>query len=69
MNELLNQIFELFVHSCLGIILALIVVKFSLLLFNINMIEEIKKGNNAAALLCLGILLMIGLIIGLSTGG
>jgi len=57
---------QVFLSSLLGILLSFGAIKAILYIFKLNIIEEIKKNNPAAAILAAGIFIGIGLLIGLA---
>jgi uncharacterized membrane protein YjfL (UPF0719 family) len=66
MSEFFLGTFYTFIYVVMAIILTFLVSKLSKLLFNMDIIEEVRQDNKAAAILALGLFLMIGLIIGLT---
>ena len=63
--EMLTAILNVIIYSLLGGLAAFATFRFSLLLFNIRLSDEIRSGNRAAGAFAMGLLIMIGLIIGL----
>jgi len=65
MKDILTGIFNVFLYSALGVLFVYLINRFSLVLFNLRLAEEIKSGNKAAAIFGLGVFILVGLIIGL----
>ncbi|HMB00400.1 MAG TPA: DUF350 domain-containing protein [Spirochaetota bacterium] len=63
MPELISQLINLFLFSLVGLLLTFIIFKSSKLLFGLDLSEEIRNGNKAAAILGAGVLLFFGLVV------
>lgn len=65
MKEFITGLWQVLLYSVIGVLFVWALTRFSQLLFGMNLSEEIRKGNKAAATFGLGIFILIGLIIGL----
>ncbi len=65
MKDFLTGVYQVFIFTFLGIGFIYLINRFSNLLLGMSLSEEIKKGNQAAAIFGLGIFIMIGLLVGL----
>jgi uncharacterized membrane protein YjfL (UPF0719 family) len=65
MKDFLTGLYQVFVFTFIGVGFIFLINRFSNLIFGLSLSEEIKKGNQAAAIFGAGLLLMIGLLVGL----
>lgn len=65
MKEFVTGLWQVLLYSALGVVFVWLLTRFSRVLFGLDLAEEIKKGNKAAATFGLGIFILVGLIVGL----
>lgn len=65
MKEFVTGLWQVLLYSSLGVGFVWLLTRFSRVLFNLDLTEEVKKGNQAAATFGLGIFILVGLLIGL----
>lgn len=65
MENLFVEIFEILVRIIVAVFISLTIVRLSPWLFKINLVDETKNKNKAAAIVWVGVFVMIALIVGL----
>lgn len=65
MLDLLIQLGEILLYTVFAVLIIFVLHKSSKLLFDIQLIEEVKAGNRAAAIFSLAIFIFTALLLGL----
>ncbi len=65
MEDIFSELLNLALANALALLFAFLTIRLSQFLLGFSLAQEIKKGNKAAALVLMGVFIMLGLIVGL----